>query len=123
MLTHIGREEVHDHVTEIHDEPALARLPFHASLFLVVLFRGFEHALGKRVQHAVTGAITNDKIISKRCDTFDVEKQDVFALFVLQGIDDFMCKIESVQISPQNCHSEPEAKSLDCVGDASLRSA
>ena len=28
------------------------------------------------------------------------KKQDVFALFVLQGVDDFMGKFECVQISP-----------------------
>lgn len=91
---------MHDHIAEVHHEPAFARLSFHATFFLMILFCGFEHALGKRVQHAVTGAITQDKIISKGCDLFDVEKQDIFRLFVLQGVDDFMCKIESVQVSP-----------------------
>jgi hypothetical protein len=66
----------------------------------VFLFGGLQHSFGKCVEHAVAGAIANDEIICKRCNVFDVEKQDVFALFVLQGGDDFMCKIECVQISP-----------------------
>jgi hypothetical protein len=75
-------------------------LPFHAALFLVILLGGFKHAFGERIQHAVAGAIADDEIISERCDVFDVEEQDVFTLFVLQGGDDFMCKFECVQISP-----------------------
>ena len=100
MLALIGREEMHDHVAVIHHQPAFARLSLDATLFLVVLFGGFEHALGERVQHAVTGAVADDEIIGKSCDLFDIEEQDVFALFVLQGFDDFMGKIESVQVSP-----------------------
>ena len=100
MLALIGREEMHDHVTEIHDEPAFARLPLDPSLFLVILFCSFQHPFGEGVEHAVACAVADDEIIGKGCDIFDVKKQDVFALFVLQGVDDFMCKIESVQISP-----------------------
>jgi len=66
----------------------------------VVFFRCFKHAFGEGVEHAVACAIANDEIISEGCDIFDVKKQDVFALFVLQGIDDFMCEFECVQISP-----------------------
>ena len=91
---------MHDHIAEVHHEPAFARLSLHATLFLMIFFCGFEHTLGKCVQHTVTGAIAQDEIIGKGCDLFDVEKQNIFRLFVLQGVDDFMCKIESVQVSP-----------------------
>lgn len=84
----------------IEHEPAFLGLSLYASLFLVFLFGCLQHPFGKGVEHTVTGAIANDEIICKRSNVFDVEKQDVFALFVLQGGDDFMCKIECVQISP-----------------------
>ena len=100
MLALVGREEMHDHIAVIEHEPAFLGLSFHAALFLVILLGGFEHTFGERVEHAVAGAVADDEIIGKRCDVFDVEKQDVFALFVLQGVDDFMCKFECVQISP-----------------------
>ena len=96
---------MHDHVAVVEHEPAFLGLPLYTTLFLVILLCGFEHRLGKRVQHPVAGAVTDDKIIGKRCNVLNVEKQDVFALFVLQGIDDFMCKFECVQISPHKVHS------------------
>jgi hypothetical protein len=94
-------EEMDDHIPVIEDKPAFLGLTLHAALFLVVFLCGFEYRLGKRVEHPVTGAVADDEIIGKRRDVFDVEKQDVFALFVLQGVDDFMGKFECVQISPQ----------------------
>jgi len=93
---------MHDHISKVHHQPAFARLTFDAASFLVIFFCGFEHALGQRVQHTVAGAIAQDEIISKGCDILDVKQQNVFALFILQGVDDFMCKVECVQVSPQN---------------------
>jgi len=95
---------MHDHVAVIEDEPAFLCLSFHAALFLVILLGGFDDTFGERVQHTVAGAVADDEVISKRCDVFDVEKQDVFALFVLQGFNDFMCKFECVQISPHDIY-------------------
>ena len=92
---------MYNNITVIKDKPAFLGLALDTALFLVILFCGFEHSLGERVKHAVAGAVADDKIIGKRCDVLDVEKQDVFTLFVLQGGDDFMCKFECVQISPQ----------------------
>jgi hypothetical protein len=91
---------MHDDIPVIEDKPAFFRLPFHAPFFLMFLFGRLEYALGERVKHTVTGAIANDEIIGKRCDVLDVEKQNVFALFVLQDGNDLMGKFECVQISP-----------------------
>jgi hypothetical protein len=102
VLALVRREEVHDHVAVIEHEPAFLRLAFHAALLLVILFGRFQDGLGEGVEHAVAGAVADDEIISKRCDVLDVEKQDVFTLFVLQGGDDFMGKFECVQRSPQS---------------------
>ncbi len=81
-----------NHIAEIEHEPAFAGLPLHATFLFVIRFGRFQHALRKRVKHAVAGSVADDKVIGKRCNILDVKKQDVFALFVLQGIDDFMGK-------------------------------
>ena len=91
---------MYDHIAVIEQKPAFLRLTLHAAPFPVIFFRCFEHAFGEGIEHAVTSAVADDEIISKRCNIFDVKKQDVFALFVPQGVDDFMCEFECVQISP-----------------------
>ena len=83
---------MHHHVAEVEHEPAFARLSFHAAFFLVVLLGRFQNTLGKRVEHTVAGPGADHEVVGKRCYILDVEKQDVFALFVLQGFDDFMGK-------------------------------
>jgi len=81
-----------DHVAVIEHEPAFAGLSLHAAFLFVICLGCLQHALGKRVKHAVAGAVADDKVVGKRCYILDVEKQDVFTLFVLQGFDDFMGK-------------------------------
>jgi hypothetical protein len=83
---------MHNHITKVEHKPAFARLSLHAAFFLVILPGFLQHALGKRVEHTVAGAAAYDKIIGKRRNILDIEKQYVFALFVLQGFDDFMGK-------------------------------
>ena len=84
---------MHHHVTEVKHEPAFARLSLYTAFFLVIFPGRFHHAFGKRVKHAVTGSIADDEVIGKRCNILDIKKEDVFTLFVLQGVDDYMCKI------------------------------
>lgn len=88
---------MHDHIAIIEHQPAFVSLALDASFFLVVLFGRFQHTFGERVQHAVAGAVANHEIICEGRDVLDVQKQDVFTLFVLQGGDDLMCKFECVQ--------------------------
>jgi len=99
---------MHDYIPVVEHKPAFLSLPFDASFFLMFLFGCLQHTFGERVEHPVACAVANDEIICKRRDVFDVEKQDVFTLFVLQGGDNFMCKFECVQISPlcNICHKE-----------------
>jgi len=65
MLALIRREEMHDHVTVIEHEPTLVGYTSDATLFFIILFCGFQHAFGECVEHAVAGAITDDKVIGK----------------------------------------------------------
>lgn len=83
---------MNDHVAVIEHEPAFAGLSLHAAFLFVICPGRLHHTLGKRVEHAVAGTVTDDKVVSKRCYILDVEQQDVFTLFVLQGFDDFMGK-------------------------------
>jgi hypothetical protein len=82
----------HD-ISEVQHKPAFARLSLHAAFFLIIALGGFQYTLGKRVEHTVAGPVADDEIIGKRCNILDVEEQDVFALLVLQGFDDFMGKV------------------------------
>ena len=121
MVALIGGEEMDYHIAVIEHQPALLRLAFHTAFFLVLLFRRLDNRLGQRVEHTVAGAVTYDKIIGERCNVFDVEKQDVFTLFVLQGFDDFMSKFESVQISPlYSSHVTPALSAGASVASRSL---
>ena len=83
---------MYHYIPIIEHKPALMSLTLDPPFFLMFLFGGFQHTFGKRVEHPVTGAVADHEIICKRRDVFDVKKQDVFALFVLQGGDDLMCK-------------------------------
>ena len=83
---------MHYHVAVIEHEPAFARLSLHTAFLFVILSGCFQYALGERIEHPVAGPVADDEIICKRCNILDVEKQDVFALLVLQGFDDFMSK-------------------------------
>ncbi len=91
---------MYDHIPVIENEPTFLCLPFHAAFFLVVLLGGFGYGFRERVEHTVTGAVADHEVVGKRRDVLDIEQQDVFALFVLQGGDDFMSKFECVQRSP-----------------------
>ena len=65
MLTLIGREEMHDHVTVIEHEPAFVGFTVDATPFFIIVFCGFQHAFGKRVEHAVAGTVANDEVVGK----------------------------------------------------------
>ena len=82
---------MHDHITVIEQKPALLRLPFDAAFLFVIFFRCFQDPFRERVQHAIAGAVAEYEIVGKGCDVLDVQKQDVFALPILQGFNDFMC--------------------------------
>ena len=100
MLALIGREEMHNHITIVEQEPTFLGLPFYAALFLIVFLGRFQYPFGKRIQHTVAGAVAEDEIVGEGRNVLNVEEQDVFALSILQGFNDFMCKFECVQISP-----------------------
>ncbi len=56
MIALVGREEMHNHIAVIHDNPAFARFALFASLLAMLRADGFKCGVGQRLQHAVAGA-------------------------------------------------------------------
>ena len=81
-----------DHIAVIHDDPAVAGEALSLSLFLVFGADVFNGGIGEGVHHAVTGAGADNKIVSKRNDVFQVYQDNIFPLFIFQGVDDFTSK-------------------------------
>jgi len=73
MLALIGGEEMHNHVTIIEHEPAFVGFTVNTASFLVIFFRGFQHAFGKCVEHAVAGAAAYHEVIGKGRDVFNIQ--------------------------------------------------
>ena len=90
-----------DHIAVIHDHPAVAGEALFFALFSMPGADILDDGFGKGVDHAVAGASANNEIIGKGDDIFQVDQDDILALFIFQGIYDFAGKFECVQISPQ----------------------
>ncbi len=91
---------MHDHIAVIHDHPAVAGESLYLSLLSMGGVDAFIRGIGERIEHTVAGACAKDEIIGKGYDVFQFDQDDVFSLFVFQGIHDFTGKFESVQGSP-----------------------
>ena len=89
-----------DDIAIVHDDPAVAGQSAFETLLMMFLADAFGRAVCKRVQHPVTGAGADDKIIGKGSNIFYIEQDNIFSLFIFQGIDNGACKFECVQGSP-----------------------
>jgi hypothetical protein len=78
------------------------------SLFIMLGFHVVNSRIGKRVDHAVTGAIADNEIVCKRDDFFQVYQNYIFALFVFKGVYNFTSKFECVQVSPHGLDNGAE---------------
>ena len=76
--------------------------------FLMFGANVFDGGFGECVDHAVTRARTDYKIVSKRDDIFQIYQDDIFAFFVFKGVYDFACKFQCVQISPHGLVNDAE---------------
>ncbi len=88
------------HAAEIHDLPAVAGQAFLFAFAAMLLAYFLDDTIRKRVEHAVAGACADDEIISKGHYVFEFQENDILALFVFQGVDDFAGKFKCVQGSP-----------------------
>lgn len=92
-----------DHISKIDYDPTVAGVALLFGFLLVFLADFIDGGIGESIEHAVTRAGANDKIIGKGGYIFDVHQDDVFALFVFEGINDITCKVQCIQVSPQSC--------------------
>ena len=61
---------MHNHITVIHDHPAITGEALLLSLFFMLGSNVVNSGIGKRIDHAVTGAGTNNEIIVKETMPF-----------------------------------------------------
>ena len=84
MITLVGREEMHDHIPIINNDPAFVRLALYLALLAMRLMHRIDGGVCKGAEHAVAGAGTQDEVVGKGCDVFDVEQEDVLAFFIFE---------------------------------------
>jgi hypothetical protein len=99
---------MHNNITIVHDHPAITGKALLLSLFIMPGSNVVNNGIGKRVDHAVTGAGADNKIVCKRDDFFQVYQNDIFALFVFKGVYNFTSKFECVQVSPHGLDNGAE---------------
>jgi hypothetical protein len=89
-------------IAKVGDHPAIARQALLFALLFVFDPDIVEYGIGERIDHAVAGAGTDDKIISKGNNLLDIDQDDILALSIFQGIDNFASKFQCVQGSPHD---------------------
>ncbi len=83
---------MYDHVTIIHNDPAVAGEALLLPFFIMFGADVFDGSLGKRVYHAVTGAGAYNEIVSKRDNIFKINQDDILSFFIFKGVYDFTCE-------------------------------
>ena len=99
---------MHNDIAIIHDHPAITGKTLLLSLFMMFGLDIFNSSIGKRIDHAVAGARTDNKIVCERNDFLQVQQNYIFALFVFKGIYNFTSKFECVQFSPHGLDNGTE---------------
>ena len=61
-----------NNIAIIHDHPAVTGEALLLSLFIMLGFHVVNGSIGKRVDHAVAGAVAYNEIVCKRHDFFQV---------------------------------------------------
>ena len=75
---------MYDHVAIIYNDPAVTGEALLFPFFLMPGANVFDGRFGERVDHAVTGAGADYKIVSKRDDVFQIYQDDILAFFVFK---------------------------------------
>lgn len=91
-----------NHIAIVHDHPAVAGMPLLFPLLSMFFADFFHGGIREGIEHAVTGTGANDKVIGKGNDILQVHQDNVFTLFVFQGVYDFAGKFERIQVSPHD---------------------
>jgi hypothetical protein len=84
VIALVRREDVNDYISVVHNDPAFACFALDLTLLAMRLVHGIDGCIRKGIEHAVAGAGTQDEVVGKRCDVFDVEQENVLPFFVFQ---------------------------------------
>jgi hypothetical protein len=79
-------------IAEVHNDPAITGVALFFAFLLVLLADVIDGGVGKRVEHAVTGAGADNEIVGKRNDLFQVDQDDILPFGIFQGVYDFAGK-------------------------------
>ena len=101
VLPLVGREQMYNHVAVIDHDPPLPGLALFAAVLPVLAPHGLQRRVRQCVQHAVASARTQHEVVCERSDFLDIQQQNGFSLFGLQGSNDRASKLQCVQMSPQ----------------------
>jgi len=99
---------MHNRIAIVHDHPAITGEALLLSLFIMCGFHVINNCVGKRVDHTVTCTGTNNEIVCKRDNAFQINQDYIFTLFVFKGVYNFTCKFECVQVSPHGLDNGAE---------------
>ena len=99
---------MHNNIAIVHDHPAVTGEALLLSLFIMLGFHVVNSSIGKRVDHAVTGAVADNEIVCKRDDFFQVYQNYIFTLFIFKGVYNFTSKFKCVQVSPHGLDNGAE---------------
>jgi len=95
-----------DHISQIYQHPAALCVAFFFTNHLKFFFDIFQNGIGKAFDHPFAAAGTKDEVIGKRGNILNVHQQDIFTLFVLQGVDNTAGKFDWFQNSPLHLNFE-----------------
>jgi hypothetical protein len=84
VIALIGRKEMNDHVSVVNHHPAFACLALYLALLAMCLVHGIDGCVCQSIEHAVAGAGTQDEVVGKGSDIFDVEQENVLAFFIFE---------------------------------------
>ena len=90
------------HIAKISDHPAIASQALLFSLLLIFNANIIHHRIREGIDHAVAGTGADDEIISKGNNFLNIDQDNIFTLFIFQGVDDFTSKFQCVQGSPHS---------------------
>jgi hypothetical protein len=71
-------------------------------------FHVINNGISQRIDHAVTGAGADNKVVGKRDNAFQINQDNVFTLFVFKGAYNFTSKFKCVQGSPHGLDNGAE---------------
>jgi len=71
-------------VAIVHDHPTISGKALLSPFFPMSGTHIIDGGVGKRIEHAITGSSTDNKIVCKRNNAFQVNQDDVLPLFVFK---------------------------------------